>query len=121
MRNISSRAGLLSGCLGVSLIVAALRVYADNDVVAPEAAGTPGGLEEIVVTARRRQETLQDVPESVTAFTQQALTDRSITSSFDLNKVVPGLTVYADSGNPALPDFSIRGRGQNYGAAASVS
>ena len=77
-----------------------------------------GGLTEIVVTARRRAEALEDVPVAVTAFTQQTLTARSITSAFDLNRAVPGLTVNADSGNGGLPDFSIRGKGQNYGAAA---
>jgi len=117
MRRIPSNAGLLVLCLLMAQI-AGLPAYAESDAVAPEAADTHGGLEEIVVTARRRQETLQEVPESVTAFTQQTLTDRSITSAFDLSKAVPGLTVDADSGTPALPAFSIRGRGQNYGAAA---
>jgi len=46
------------------------------------------------------------------------LTERAITSAFDLNRAVPGLTVEADSGNAGLPAFSIRGKGQNYGAAA---
>jgi iron complex outermembrane receptor protein len=91
------------------------------DAAAPEAAAGAndfGALEEITVTARRREESLQEVPTSVVALDQKALTQRSVASSYDLSKIVPGLSVNSDSGNAGLPVFAIRGRGQNYGAAA---
>ncbi|AYJ85375.1 TonB-dependent receptor (plasmid) [Sphingomonas paeninsulae] len=73
---------------------------------------------DIVVTARRRAESLQSVPVAITAFSQKMLQEKSISNAFDLNKAVPGLTTSADSGTSTLPSFSIRGRGQFFGAAS---
>ncbi|MBV9842335.1 MAG: TonB-dependent receptor [Sphingomonadaceae bacterium] len=73
---------------------------------------------DIVVTARRRAESLEHVPVAVTAFSQVALERKAISDPFSLNKAVPGLQVDADSGSGALPSFSIRGRGQFFGAAS---
>ncbi len=52
----------------------------------------PVGLEEIVVTARKREESLQDVPISITAFTAEALETRNIESVYDLAKLTPNLS-----------------------------
>jgi iron complex outermembrane receptor protein len=73
---------------------------------------------DIVVTARRREENVQNVPVAITAFSQTTLERKAITDPFSLNKAVPGLQVDSDSGNSALPSFSIRGRGQQFGAAS---
>ena len=73
---------------------------------------------EVVVTARRRVEKLQDVPSAVQAYSQRALTEKAIVSPYALAKNTPGLVVDAGTGNPAVTQFSIRGRGLNYGAAA---
>jgi len=86
-----------------------------QDSGAAETASADG---QIVVTARRTEEKLQDVPVAITAFSQDTLTQRSITTSYDLARSVPGLIVNAGSGNASLPDFSIRGRGQFFGAAS---
>ena len=77
-----------------------------------------GDINEIVVTARRREETLQNVPVAITALTQAALEQKSIYNPFDLNKAVPGLNVLPDQASSNLPSFSVRGRGQSYGAAS---
>ena len=83
-----------------------------------EASASAGGdIRDIVVTARRREESLQRVPVAITAFSEQKLREQSISSANDLNKAVPGLTVAPQAGDPGIPSFSIRGRGQNYGAA----
>jgi iron complex outermembrane receptor protein len=52
-----------------------------------------GQLEDIVVTAQRRSERLQDVPISVNAITSEAMVNRGVTNSFDLQSVVPGLSM----------------------------
>jgi iron complex outermembrane receptor protein len=52
-----------------------------------------GQLADIVVTAQRRSERLQDVPISVNAITGEAMANRGVTSSFDLQAVVPGLSM----------------------------
>lgn len=60
-----------------------------------------GGLDEIVVTARRREESLQDVPIAVQAFSGAALEERNLQDATDLQRPVPSFTTYA-----ALnPDF----------------
>jgi outer membrane receptor protein involved in Fe transport len=74
-----------------------------------------GGLEEIVVTATRREERLQDVPISVLAFSQDKLDQQGIKSIDDLSRISPGLSFqrngmsssgnYNDEGS----DINIRG------------
>ncbi|HKZ72733.1 MAG TPA: TonB-dependent receptor plug domain-containing protein, partial [Steroidobacteraceae bacterium] len=54
-------------------------------------------LEEVIVTAQKRDESLQEVPMAVTAFSAADLDRRAITSMADLDAAVPGLTV-ADNG-----------------------
>ena len=60
---------------------------------APESAGGGSRLvEEIVVTAQKREENLQDVPISVAAFSDGMLDARGITDPKDLGQITPGLT-----------------------------
>jgi len=47
---------------------------------------------EIVVTARKREENLQDIPLAVTAFSQKALEDRQIQTIADIGRNTPGLS-----------------------------
>ncbi|WEK02293.1 MAG: TonB-dependent receptor [Candidatus Sphingomonas phytovorans] len=60
----------------------------------------PGTLavEDIVVTAQRRAERLQDVPIAVTAITSSALETRGVTTSSDLAQTVSGLSITNNSG-----------------------
>ena len=55
-------------------------------------------LQEIVVTARRREEKLQSVPITVEAFTPKALEERHIENTTDLSHFSPGLTQQSDQG-----------------------
>ena len=50
-------------------------------------------LEKVTVTARRREETLQDVPVAVTAFTPETLEKLNIRDLGDLDAQVPNLTI----------------------------
>ncbi|MDZ7785205.1 MAG: TonB-dependent receptor [Halioglobus sp.] len=72
-----------------------------------------GGLEEVIVTARRREESLQEVPVSVTAFSADQLTAAGIHSILDLEKSVPSLSISGDGAK--TPKFFIRGIGQREG------
>lgn len=67
-------------------------------------------LKEIVVTARRRQENLQDVPVSVNVFTSQDIADLGVLESKDLSELVPGL-VWKGAGATARNNIFIRGVG----------
>jgi iron complex outermembrane recepter protein len=72
-------------------------------------------LEEIVVTARRREESLQNVPVAVTALTAEALERRQILDTTDLDRVTPSMqfTSYGQlSGNNSAAVVFIRGVGQ---------
>ncbi|MFO7550694.1 MAG: TonB-dependent receptor [Haliea sp.] len=50
-------------------------------------------LEEVVVTAQYREQRLQDVPASVTAFTEQGIIDAGITSTQDFVNLTPNMTL----------------------------
>ena len=69
----------------------------------------------IIVTARRREETLQDTPIAVTALSGDALESRLIVSTTDLDKVAPNLQFHSYgtlTGNNSAAQVFIRGIGQ---------
>lgn len=71
------------------------------------------GIAEIVVTAQRREENLQDVPVSVSAFSAEQLAARGTTDASRLEGMVPGFT-FGRSGSDARP--AMRGvRTENVG------
>lgn len=76
-------------------------------------------LEEIVVTARRREERLQDVPISMTVLGQQQIDNANITNAVDIALYTPSLQANnrfgADSSN-----FAIRGFSQELRTTSSV-
>ncbi|TGD76123.1 TonB-dependent receptor [Mangrovimicrobium sediminis] len=76
-------------------------------------------LEEVVVTARRVQENIQDVPISMTVFSQNQLNDRNITVASDLANYTPSLSVNERYG-PEKSSFSIRGFNQDQATAPTV-
>lgn len=65
----------------------------------------------IVVTARRFEENLQDVPISITVFNQEQLDQRNITSTTDLATYTPSLSLNSRYG-PEKASFVIRGFSQ---------
>lgn len=67
-------------------------------------------VEEIVVTARRVSESLQDIPVAVTALTGETLRTSNILRTEDLQRVVPGLTAVASQRSDTAPNFTIRGQ-----------
>ncbi len=69
-------------------------VAASNTAVAQQGAASAAdaGLEEIIVTARKRDENLQDVPISITAFTADSIEQRGIESVYDIAKLTPNLS-----------------------------
>ena len=68
-------------------------------------------LAEVVVTAQRRSENVQDVPASITVFTPQQLADFRIEQTGDLAAYTPGL--YVSTSQFGDPVFSLRGVGMN--------
>ncbi|MDG2048353.1 MAG: TonB-dependent receptor [Halioglobus sp.] len=72
--------------------------------------------EEVVITARKRVERLQETPIAVSAFSAEALRVAGITNIRDLQESVPGLSI-SEMGNKA-PSIFIRGVGQKESSAA---
>jgi iron complex outermembrane recepter protein len=68
-------------------------------------------LEEILVTAQKRDENLQDVPISVSAFTGDQIDALGITDFTEITQQIPGLQLSAWS--PNLTIFNLRGISQN--------
>jgi iron complex outermembrane recepter protein len=64
----------------------------------------------IIVTARRVNEKLQDVPVAVTVVQGGALTQLGVTTAVDLRTVVPSLNVTNAAGRPTTPLYSMRGQ-----------
>jgi len=70
----------------------------------------PIQLEEIVVTANKRAEAIQDVPASIVAVTNETLERLNVRSFDDLVGVVPGVTITKTT-QPANNSINIRGIG----------
>jgi iron complex outermembrane recepter protein len=59
----------------------------------PEGLATDGGLTEIIVTAERREQRLQDVPISATVLTGEELLKRGVTNLNDIQQVAPSVAI----------------------------
>ncbi len=113
---ISALAG--SSAAGALILAALLPVAAQ----AAEASAPPAAshdqttIQEVVVTAQKRSEDVQKVPIAVTAFTAQALKERSITDVSGLSRLTPNVnldTASAFGGANEVLSASIRGIGQD--------
>ncbi|MCY4154778.1 MAG: TonB-dependent receptor [Gammaproteobacteria bacterium] len=92
-------------------------------LISPGAALAQAGIEEIVVTAQKREESLLDVPISITALTAETLDNDNIQSLADMSAMAPGLVVARNEGFSRA--VAIRGIGfeatQNVDAYPSVA
>src|SRR5688572_22683815 len=68
-----------------------------------------GGVTEIIVTAQKREQSLQDVPIAVTALGTETLQANRIETVADLSGLAPGLTAAPTAGGSKVPQFSMRG------------
>ena len=113
------RATLMSRSALVGL--AAITTIVANPAAAQDAADEETGVEEgaqqntIVVSARRREESLQDIPVAVSAFSAETLATRQISQTQDLERITPSLQFKPAgqlSGNSSASVVFIRGIGQ---------
>jgi len=92
---------------GVALPCAPFAYAQDS---ASETAGEPAtGSGEIIVTARRREESLSKVPIAITAISGDDLAKRAIRNENDLQSAVPGLVIRQNGGVHSF-NYSIRGQ-----------
>mgnify|MGYP003131276210 CR=1 FL=1 len=72
-----------------------------------------GGLEEIVVTAQKRSENLQQTPLAITAITSDVIETRRIVDATDINAIAPSLTATSGPSNKGHLVVFIRGIGES--------
>jgi iron complex outermembrane receptor protein len=100
--------------LHTALVAASLLLMASEASWAQTASGARQ-LEEVIVTARRFEERLQDTPVSISTFTAQELNERMVFSTEDLDLITPNLEFTNDTtlaGNNNSSNIFIRGVGQ---------
>ncbi len=78
-------------------------------VLQAQTADQASRLEEILVTAQRREQNIQEVPISVTALSASAIETNRILSMADLSGVTPNLTIRPGAGGGRNPQYSMRG------------
>lgn len=98
--------------LAIGCILLAPSAWAQETAPVAEAATEATTLDKITVTARKREETLQEVPIAVTAFTPETLDKLNVQDLADLDAQVPNLTIYAARGSSSTATAYIRGIGQ---------
>ncbi|WP_454798260.1 TonB-dependent receptor [Novosphingobium lindaniclasticum] len=108
----------LSALLLASSFLAISAPVAQAQETASRVSDEPGG--EIFVTARRREESAQTVPVSVTAFNEEMLREKAIVSTQDLTYTTPGLNV-APQTSRDTPSIVIRGQRRATAGAAAPS
>lgn len=96
----------LSRSISMTLSVAALLAPAAHAVTTSDAAGD--GLQEVVVTAAKRAESLQSVPISVTAIGSATLGELKMDTPAAIAELTPGLHLNSINGG-AIPVFALRG------------
>ncbi len=110
---LPSRLSLALAAAFASGLVAAQTAPATEAAKPAEAqSGEINQLETVTVTARRREESLRDVPVAVTAMTGEKLEALNVKNLGDLQGQVPSLTVYAARGSNTTLTTFIRGVGQ---------
>ena len=95
----------------IALMAAATPAIAQTTTGAPRETAAVSTVEEVVVTATRRKERLQDVPLSITAFSQAELTQKGVVGFEGIARETPGVVLNQASNNNAR--FTVRGISTN--------
>lgn len=119
MTMLRDRRGILALLLLGANLAVDVQAQAQVQERAPQAGPDALQLEEVVVTARRREEFLQDVPISITVFNQQQLDRNNVVNAGDLATYTPSLSVNQRFGGENT-SFAIRGFTQELRTTASV-
>jgi len=111
MKKLHVRAALLA--------TASLQILAAGQAHAQASKPAANAVETVIVTARRTEERLQDVPISISVVSQEQLSKANITTAQDLARAVPGLNV-ASRFSSEQTIFAIRGFSSDLRTSASV-
>ncbi|MBP02337.1 MAG: hypothetical protein CMM25_05975 [Rhodospirillaceae bacterium] len=95
--------------------IAVFSAFLSSAVLAQEINTQPKFLEEIIVTAERREGNIQSTPVAVSAFTADKLEKLQIEETLDLANSVPNLVLYTGVANPGMVNLYMRGAGEQIG------
>lgn len=106
----TTRASLIALAVMMAMSTSRLCLAADTagDDTTAEATDHPG-LEEVVVTARKRTESLLDVPASITAISANTIEQAHMTQIDDIGSMVSNLNIF--EGHDNTPEVTMRGVG----------
>ena len=100
------------GIVRSSSFALALALCSAAPALAQESAASEGesaGLEEIIVTAQKRSESIQKIPVTVSAFTAETIKNSGFSTVSELQGLVPGMTINRGQSAANLVHVSIRG------------
>jgi iron complex outermembrane recepter protein len=117
MTNAKSYA--LTGVLA-AVLASSGAAFAQTPQTAPSDDPAATSLDVVVVTARRRDENLEDVPLSVTAYSPEALAERRIADRTDLANFTPSLLSITGGYPKEFAYFALRGQGPAFGSTPGV-
>ena len=101
-RDVMHKLGMaLMACVSMTALSAPAMAQSSDD---------EAGVDQIVVTAQRREQSGQDVPIALTALSGQDLTDRGITNVKGVERITPSLEIERTFGT-GQPVFTLRGVG----------
>jgi iron complex outermembrane receptor protein len=105
--------------VATTALTIAAPAFAQDSSDQTESREQAGSSNDIIVTARRSEERLQDVPISITVFSQAQLANRNVVSAADLATYTPSLSANTNFGGQNST-YAIRGFVQENGTAPSV-
>src|SRR5512144_635698 len=101
-REVAFRSSRLS--MALPWLIVTVLPYVSHAQQEQAAGSTP--MEEIIVTAQYREQSVQDVPIAISAFSSEQLAKQSITGLADISRLAPDFTAINDVGFVRL---SVRG------------
>ena len=113
----------LTGLLSGAALVLPCAAYAQANAPLPQApeADPSSNSAEIIVTAQRRSQRLEEVPMSITALSGDTLKKAGVSNTADLSRVTPGLVMASYSNNLQPSIRGVSGTGANTGDNPSVA
>ncbi|MFM7625649.1 MAG: TonB-dependent receptor plug domain-containing protein, partial [Gammaproteobacteria bacterium] len=98
---------VLAAVIGAVSMLPAATAFAED--TKPQDSGSL--LEEIVVTAQRREEKVQDVPIAISAFSAEQLERLNVTETLGISKLIPNLLAFNNTGLGTANGYYLRGIG----------
>ena len=93
------------------LVLLALGIWLPGSALAQTAGEPDGPIDRIVVTAERRESTVQDTPIAISAFDEEAMELRGIGELADLHQHVPNFFYTEGGGGSPITQIAVRGVG----------